>query len=139
MTPEQLDLVESSVAALGPVLDDVVEAFYDRLFELEPATRQLFGGDLVAQRTKFAAELAFIMTTIRRHETFVATASDLGRRHGELGVHPEQFRSAGVALLDAIAGALGPAWTPELSDAWRLAYSLTAETMMARTAPPRAG
>jgi len=139
MTPEQLFLVESSVAALGPVLDDVVAAFYDRLFELAPDTRVMFGDDLGVQRGKFAAELAFIMTTIRRHETFVTTASDLGRRHGELGVHAEQFRTVGVALLDAIAGALGPAWTPALSDAWRLAYRLTAEMMMAGIARPPGG
>ena len=131
MTPEQLFLVESSVAALGPVLDDVVAAFYDRLFELEPDTRELFGGDLVMQRVKFAAELAFIMTTIRRHDAFVATASELGRRHGELGVQPELFRTAGIALLDALAGVLDDEWTPALSEAWRLAYRLTAETMMA--------
>ena len=56
MTPEQLFLVESSVAALGPVLDDVVAAFYDRLFELAPDTRVLFGDDLVVQRGKFTAD-----------------------------------------------------------------------------------
>ena len=133
MTPEQLFLVESSVAALGPVLDDVVAAFSNRLFEIAPETRDLFGGSLVAQRAKFAAELAFIVTTIRRHDSFVATATELGRRHGALGVQPEDFRRAGAALLDALAGALGPDWTPALSEAWRLAYRLTAETMMAGT------
>jgi nitric oxide dioxygenase len=131
MTPEQLYLVESSVASLGPVLDDVVAAFYDRLFEIAPETRALFSGSLSAQRAKFAAELAFIVTTIRRHDAFVASASELGRRHGAVGVQPEQFRTAGAALLDALAGVLGPAWTPALSEAWRLAYRLTAEAMMA--------
>ena len=41
------------------------------------------------------------------------------------------FRTAGAALLDALAAVLDDGWTPALSEAWRLAYRLTAEAMMA--------
>jgi nitric oxide dioxygenase len=136
VTPEQVDLVESSVAALGARLDDVVDAFYARLFAIAPETRSLFGGDPARQRAKFASELAFLATVIRQHDRFVTTADDMGRRHGAVGVRPEHFRPAGEALLEAIAETLGPAWTPEVEVAWRLAYRLTAEAMMAGTARP---
>lgn len=137
MTPEQVDLVEWSVTALGPRLDEVVVAFYDRLFELDPATRLMFAGDLAAQRAKFASELAFMVTTIRRHDEFVAVAHHLGMHHDDLGVRPRHFRTAGVALLDALAATLGDAWTPAVRDAWRLAYGITAELMMAGAARRR--
>lgn len=136
MTPEQVDLVESSVAALGGRLDDVAVAFYARLFAVAPETRSLFGGDPARQRAKFVSELAFLATVIRQHDRFVTTADDLGRRHGAVGVRPEHFRPAGEALLEAMAETLGPAWTPELELAWRLAYRLTAEAMMAGAARP---
>ena len=130
MTPEQLDLVESSLAAVAPRMEDLVEAFYERLFELEPATRRLFGDDLTAQRHKFAAELAFVVTGLRHRPGLVTAAESLGRHHGDLGVRPEHFRLAGFALVDALAVTLGDSWTPELGQAWRLAYRLTAEAMM---------
>src|SRR4051794_19577331 len=120
MTPQQLDLVESSLAAVAPRLDDLVGAFYERLFALEPSARSLFGADVATQRRKFGAELAFVVTSLRHHRGFVDAAESLGRHHGELGVRPEHFRTGGVALVDAFAATLGDAWTPELSEAWRV-------------------
>ena len=131
MTPEQVELVETSVVGLGPRLDDVVAGFYERLFGLEPDAQNLFAGDLQAQRAKFAAELAFIVTVIRHHDAFTSTARVLGRRHAELGVTARHIRSAGRALLDALAATLDGEWTDELATAWRLAYGLTAEAMLA--------
>jgi len=93
MTPEQLDLVESSLVAVGPRLDDVAAAFYVRLFEIDPATRELFGVDPVAQRAKFASELAFVVSVMRRHVAFIGTAGELGRRHAASGVGLEHFRT----------------------------------------------
>jgi hemoglobin-like flavoprotein len=131
VTPQQVELVESSVVALGSRLDDLGTGFYDRLFALEPDVRRLFTSDLVAQRTKFASELAYIVTVIRRHDVFESSAHELGRRHGELGVEPGHVRSAGRALLGALEATLGDRWTDELATAWRLAYRLTAEAMLA--------
>jgi nitric oxide dioxygenase len=138
MTPEQLDLVESSLVAVGPRLNDVAAAFYVRLFEIDPSARELFGVDPAVQRTKFASELAFIVSVMRRHVAFIDTAGELGRRHAASGVGPEHFRTGGVALLEVLAVTLGDAWTPAVADAWRLAYRLTTEAMLARAARPRA-
>lgn len=129
MTPEQLVIVESTVAALGPRMDDVTAAFYARLFELDPTTRAMFS-DPVDQRVKFAATLAHIVTSIRHHDDFVAAAAELGRHHGDLGVRVGHYRTAGVALLESLASGVGAAWTPSVEAAWRLAYQLTVEVMM---------
>jgi hemoglobin-like flavoprotein len=42
----------------------------------------------------------------------------------------------GEALMGALADALGPDWTDEVEEAWRLAYNLTAETMMSGARVP---
>lgn len=128
MTPEQLVIVESTVATLGPRMDDVAAAFYARLFELDPATRAMFP-DPVDQRVKFAATLAHVITSIRRHDDLTTATEALGRHHGELGVRAGHYRVGGVALLGALASTVGPAWTPDVDEAWRLAYELTVELM----------
>jgi nitric oxide dioxygenase len=129
VTPEQLVIVESTVAALGPQMDDVAAAFYARLFELDPATQAMFP-DPVDQRVKFAATLALVATSIRRHEKLAAATEELGRHHGALGVRAAHYRTGGIALLGALADSLGPAWTTAVEAAWRLAYELTVELML---------
>jgi hemoglobin-like flavoprotein len=146
MTPEQIDLVERSVAELEPVLDAVVTDFYTGLFTAAPATTALFavegpddaGTDRFArQREKFAGQLAEIMTAVRDHDRFLARAEALGARHAGYGVAAAHYEVVGRALLDALAGHLGDRWTPEMADAWRLAYNLTAEAMLGGAARAR--
>jgi hemoglobin-like flavoprotein len=134
VTPEQIALVEETIAVLAPSLDDVADEFYRRLFAADPAVRKLFTTDLATQRTKFAAELAEIMGALRHHDVFLERAETLGGNHRGYGVTAAHYRTVGVALLGALARALGEMWTTDVEDAWRLAYNLTAEAMMAGAA-----
>ena len=131
MTPEQIDIVEGTMAAIEPQLDALSADFYARLFALDPTLRALFTADPEQQREKFSAELAGIASVLRRHGDFLAETTALGRRHVDYGIRPTHYRTAGTALLDALADALGTSWTPEAERSWRLAYNLTAEAMMA--------
>jgi nitric oxide dioxygenase len=129
MTPEQIAIVETTAASL--VLDDLAADFYRRAFDGDPALADMFTTDPVVQRARFAAELVVIVTSIRRHDAFLVATEALGRRHRGYGVRAAHFRLMGDALIAALEAALGPAWTVEAEHAWRLAYNLTAETMMA--------
>jgi hemoglobin-like flavoprotein len=134
MTPEQIALVERTLAAVAPMMDMVAADFYRRLFAADPTLVGLFKNDPAVQRAKFAAELQEIMASIRRHEAFLARARALGARHAGYGVRATHYRAVGAALLEALGAALGEAWTAEVEQAWRLAYNLTAESMMAGAA-----
>jgi hemoglobin-like flavoprotein len=134
VTPEQIAAVEQALETDGLDLDTLAADFYRRLFAAEPATAALFGGDLRAQRQKFADELAAIGRAIRRHPEFLAEAQALGTRHDSYGVHAAHYRAAAQPLLDALAAALGDRWTPAMAEAWRLAYHLTVEAMTSRGA-----
>jgi hemoglobin-like flavoprotein len=131
VTPEQIALVERSAIAASPHFEAMAEAFYDRLFAADPALRKLFTGDAERQRVKFAAELRDIVLAIRGHETFLVRVRALGARHAGYGVRAAHYDTVEVALLAALGAELGPAWTEEVAQAWRLAYRLTAEVMMA--------
>jgi nitric oxide dioxygenase len=130
MTPEQIDLVEETLRAATPVLDELVEHFYKRLFAADPSVEALFQNDPAERVAKFAEELQVLITSIRRLDLFLAEAQALGVRHMTYGVRAAHYRLARNALMEALSETLGPAWTDEAETAWRLAYNLTAEAMM---------
>ena len=131
MTPDEIALVEATLDEVRPRLDEVAAEFYERLVAADPDVAALFTGDPDLQRTKFITELDTICRAIRDHAAFLAEVRQLGRLHRAVGVRSRHYALAGPALLAALAGALGAAWTPDVAQAWRLAYHLTAETMMA--------
>jgi hemoglobin-like flavoprotein len=134
MTPEQIELVERTLAEARPALNRVLHNFYARLHAADPAIAAMFTKDPARQRERFGAELRVIATSIRRHDAFVAEVRELGMRHAGYGVRASHYRTAGPLLLDALAAALGARWTAEAEEAWRLAYNLTFEAMMAGAA-----
>jgi hemoglobin-like flavoprotein len=134
VTPEQIAVVERTVLAADPVLDAIAADFYRRLFAADPALEELFTTDWVVQRARFVAHLKDIMLAIRDHDRFLQQARALGARHVAYQVRAAHYRLVGTALLAALGAQLGPAWTPEVAEAFRLAYNLTAEVMMAGAA-----
>jgi hemoglobin-like flavoprotein len=130
VTPEQVMMVQASFAELGPHTPDLAARFYERLFATAPSLRTMFSKNPAAQKNLFVSELAMIVHSISRFDAFVARVRDLGARHETYGVTYVHYEIAGRALLEALADTLGPAFTDELHDAWRLAFDLVAETMM---------
>ncbi len=131
MTPRQLELVRSSYAALGDVAPTMASDFYRRLFEADPSAGELFSAGPDVMSVKFAAELAAIVEAITSYETFASRVHDLAVRHAQYGVLTHHYRAAGQALVAALAGHLPDIWDAELEAAWRRAYNLVAEMMMA--------
>jgi hemoglobin-like flavoprotein len=128
MTPEQIALVEQSLATVD--LDVLAEDFYRRAFAGDPSLSTMFTTDPAVQRARFAAELDEIVRSVRSIDAFLTRTRQLGARHRGYGVRPVHYRFMGEALVAALAGLLGQEWTPELAEAWALAYNLTAEAMM---------
>jgi nitric oxide dioxygenase len=134
MTPEQVALVERSLAQAGPAMPGIVAGFYERLFAADPDLRSMFATDAGLQHARFAAGMETLTGSIRRHPDFLAEVAGLGRRHVAYGVRPAHYRTVGTAFLGALGAGLGDAWTDEVAEAWRLAYNLIAEAMMCAAA-----
>ena len=134
MTPELLHLVQSSYATLGDGAPAMAADFYRRLFDADPTARDLFvdGPDIMA--VKFAAELEAIVEAITSYESFALRVKDLAGRHVQYGVQTHHYRAVGDALVGALAAHLEDIWNPEYETAWRRAYNLVAEMMMATAA-----
>jgi hemoglobin-like flavoprotein len=134
MTPEQLELVQSSYASLGSGTREMAKDFYARLFASDPTTKELFTESPDVMATKFADELGAIVEAITSYETFAPRVRDLAARHVRYGVQTRHYQPLGDALIATLAARLGPRWNPELEAAWRRAYNLVAELMMATAA-----
>lgn len=129
ITATQKALVQNSFAAVATIADDAAVLFYQRLFELDPALRPMFRGDMAEQRKKLMQMITAAVKGLDRLEQLVPVVQDLGRRHVRYGVQDSHYETVGAALLWTLQAGLGRAFTPEVQDAWTAVYGLLATTM----------
>jgi len=130
MTPDELALVTESAAVAFADPDRLADSISHHLFAIAAPTATLFANGTERQRAELVAELGRVVATATDLEAFVVRARGLGHRHARYGVEPGDYEHGGIALLAALADALGPDWTPAHEAAWRKLYRLIAETML---------
>jgi hemoglobin-like flavoprotein len=129
VTPEQIRLVINSIEELRPRADEVARRFYEELFALAPDAEPLFSTDMGLQRAKLFKELDEIAHAIPTLDAFVERAQQLGSEHVDFGVQRRHYTAFGQVLLSVLRESLGDEFTPEMEEAWRLAYGLVADSM----------
>jgi hemoglobin-like flavoprotein len=129
MTPEQVKLVPDSFAKVAPIADRAADLFYDRLFVIAPEVRALFPDDLSAQKKKLMQMLASAVANLHQVEKIIPAVQDLGRRHVGYGVTANHYEPVGAALLWTLEQGLGPAFTPQVKEAWTETYATVADVM----------
>ena len=130
MTPQQIDLVQSSFKKVVPIAGTATDLFYDRLFEIAPEVRSMFPQDLGEQKKKLMAMLGTVVAGLDNLDTLMPAVRALGRRHGGYGVKAQHYAPVGAALLWTLEKGLGAAFTPEVKDAWATAYIVLSTTMI---------
>ncbi len=130
MTPQQIDLVQSSFAKVAPNADAVAALFYNRLFEIAPELRPLFKGDMASQGAKLMAALAVAVNSLKKPEAIIPALRAMGARHREYGVKDEHYATVAAALVWTLEQGLGADFTEEMRGAWVDTYTLVATTMM---------
>ncbi|MFG5779773.1 globin family protein [Comamonas sp. J-3] len=129
MTPEAIDLVQSSFAKVKPVAPQAGALFYKNLFNLAPELRPLFKADVSDQGRKLMDMLAIAVGMLRQPQRLNDAVMQLGRRHAAYGVKQEHFRPVGEALLMTLEQGLGDAFTPQVRLAWQSLYKELTEVM----------
>lgn len=129
MNSQQIETVQRTFALAAPLADEIASRFYQRLFELDPSLGPLFHGDIAQQGQKLMTVLAFAVAGLSKPETILEPVRRLGERHVGYGVQPHHYATVGEALLWTLAQLFGPAFTPEVEDAWAAAYGLLAGVM----------
>lgn len=127
----QVDMLETSFDAIAPRGEELMDIFYQRLFELDPEVQRLFGGtDMAAQKKKLLSTLVLLRNSLRDPTQLVPALKGLGARHAGYGVAPEHYPVVGQALISAMMEVAGPAWHPQYTGAWMDAYQLVQDTML---------
>ena len=129
MTPRQIDLVQSTFKSLAPISDTAAQLFYGKLFELDPALKVLFKGDMREQGRKLMMMIGTAVAGLNDLPRLLPAVQSLGKRHAGYGVKPEDFDTVAQALLSTLGQGLGEAFTPEVKQAWTETYMTLAGVM----------
>ena len=132
MTPDQIKLVQQSFAKVAPISEQAAVLFYDRLFEIAPAVRQMFPNDMTEQRRKLMATLAIVVNGLSNLEMILPAASSLATRHVAYGAKAEHYPVVGEALLWTLEKGLSADWTSDVAEAWTAAYTTLSSFMISQ-------
>lgn len=138
MTPEEIQLVQTSFEKVAPIAETAAGLFYGRLFEVAPSVRPLFRGDMKSQGNMLMQTLGMAVRNLHQPERIVSAVQALGRRHVGYGAQPAHYPVVGQTLLWTLEQGLGTDFTPEVAAAWGKAYTLLADIMIEAAAEQQA-
>lgn len=130
LTDQQIQLVTDSWQKVVPISETAADLFYTRLFELDPSLQSLFSGDMKIQGERLMNMINIAVNALNRIEDVVPAIQAMGRRHKDYRVEPAHYDTVAQALLWTLGQGLGPAFTPEVKDAWTQVYGILANTMI---------
>lgn len=129
---------KSYIEASVPVLRDhglaITRTFYSNMFSEHPELRNLFNmGNQAngAQQQSLAAALFAYAANIENANALQPVIERIAHKHASVGIKAEHYPIVGEHLINAIQVVLGDAATQELLDAWKEAYTLLADTLIA--------
>lgn len=128
MTPDQIDLVQSSFAKVVPIADLAADLFYNRLFQIAPEVKPLFRNDMREQGRKLMTTLGVVVSGLKNLEAILPAAKALAVKHVGYGAH---YKPVGEALIWTLEKGLGGDFTPEVRSAWLSAYGALSGVMIA--------
>lgn len=124
-----------SFRRLEPRADALAETFYDTLFKRYPEVVPLFEGVRIdEQRKKLLRALALVVRHLEQPDFLRAYLQGLGAIHLAYGVAPEHYSAVGECLIAALAQTAGSSWSEAEESAWKGAFALISETMLAGAA-----
>lgn len=131
MTPRQIRLVHESFQRLIPIIAEIGESFYAKLFEIAPETRELFSDAFGRQGNKAQV----ISEVVNRHLRSLLSKSvtnskvtispamrELGRRHAQYNITPAHFAKMKEALIWTLRHKLGENFPAEVEEVWCSAF-----------------
>src|SRR4051812_47830186 len=99
-----LDALETSFDLVAPYGDELMDAFYARLFAAAPAVRPLFAGtDMARQKQMLLAALVLVRNSVRDLHPVLPALRKLGARHVAYGAQPAHYPVVGATMIWAMA------------------------------------
>ena len=130
MSPEQTILIRRSFDEMWPIRRNLAVKFYERFFEASPDARRLFPSDMERQHLKLMDTIAALVGTLDNQALFQSIIAHTARQHARFGVTSSQLNAFGDALISSLEQQFGPAFTPELKQAWIALYAAIQTEML---------
>ena len=107
MTPQQKDLVRSSLEKMKPMADAADALFYGRLFKLDPSLERLLQNTLEEQGPLLMQILGYAVKGIDCFAQLEPALHELGARYAGYGVSESVYETVRIALLWTVKRARG--------------------------------
>ena len=126
-----IEVLEASFALLADSAEELVERFYQELFEKHPEVKPLFENvDMTKQRQMLLGSLDYVVSHLREPEKLLEALQAMGQRHQGYGAVAEHYPVVGEILLSVMQELAGEAWTEEVEQAWSQALTQISEIML---------
>lgn len=125
MTNEQKQLVKATVPVLREHGVLLTTHFYNRMFQHNPELKNMFNmgnQQNSKQQTALAMAVLAYAENIEDPSVLLPVVGNIGHKHTSLDIRPEHYTIVGNHLIASIQEVLGEAASPELVDAWTIAY-----------------
>ncbi|WP_296142864.1 NO-inducible flavohemoprotein [uncultured Flavobacterium sp.] len=133
MNPHQKELIKATIPILRASGEDLTNYFYARMFKHHPELRNMFNmGNQANGRQKSAlanAVLAYA-ENIEDPSVLITVLKGIGTKHRSLNIQPDQYKIVGTHLIASIGEVVGEATTPEILEAWTVAFYQLAQIMI---------
>ncbi len=133
MTNDQKALIRSTVPVLREHGVALTTYFYNRMITHNPELKNVFNSanqHTGAQPTALAMAVLAYAEYIDHPEVLAQAINRIAHKHVSLDIRPEQYAIVGKHLLASIGEVLGEAASPELLEAWSVAYHQLAAIMI---------
>lgn len=137
LTPEQVKIVKSTVPVLEQCGETITTVFYRNMLAAHPELNDIFNTTNQVnghQPRALAASVYAYAKYIDDLGVLSPTVEKICQKHASLYIRPEQYDIVGEHLLKAMGEVLGDALTPEILEAWGVAYWQLADIMKKREA-----
>ncbi|QMU31561.1 NO-inducible flavohemoprotein [Adhaeribacter radiodurans] len=132
MTPRQKELIKATVPILKEHGVALTSHFYKRMFTHHPELKHVFNmGNQQSgkQQTALAMAVLNYADNIENLSVLRSSVTQIAHKHTSLDIRPEHYAIVGKHLLASIGEVLGEGATPELLEAWGVAYGQLADIM----------
>lgn len=130
MTNEQKTLVKGTAPVLKEHGVALTTHFYNRMLTHNPELKNVFNSGNqhnTAQPTALAMAVLAYAENIDDPSVLKNAVHRIANKHVSLDIRPEQYQIVGKHLVASIGEVLGEAATPQLVEAWTIAYNELAE------------
>ncbi len=129
-TADEIKIVQDTFKKVEPNAAGIAEMFYNRLFEIKPAFKDLFKGDMKVQGEHLMAMLKTAVEGLNDLDAITPAIQDLGRRYVDYSIKEEDYDTVAEALLWTLEKGFGDDFTDEVKGAWTAFYTLLATVMI---------